>query len=79
MSDECQSTTNQPVINVILGVDGMFSLCLVSDCSGGDKTMSFICDLLYKVIDELGPVNIFSVVMDGSWKVSWCKVHDMVR
>ena len=49
MSDGCQSTTNKSVINVILGVDGMLSLCLAADCSGQDKTMSFICDLLYNV------------------------------
>ena len=39
----------QPIINVILGVDGMLSLCLAADYSGQDKTMSFICDLLYNV------------------------------
>ena len=49
MSDGWQSTTNKPVINVILGVDGMLSLRLAADCSGQDKTMSFICDLLYNV------------------------------
>jgi hypothetical protein len=56
---------------VILGVDGMLSLRLATldtDCSGVDKTMSFICDLLCQVIDELGPGNIFSVVMDGTCK-----------
>jgi hypothetical protein len=68
MSDGWQSTTNKPVINVILGVDGMLSLRLAADCSGADKTMPFICDLLCKVIDELGPENIFSVVMDGACK-----------
>ncbi len=31
-------------------------------------TMSFICGLLCKVIDELGSENIFSVVMDGACK-----------
>ena len=46
MSDGWQSTSNKPVINVILGVDGMLSLRLAADCSGQDKTMSFICDLL---------------------------------
>ena len=30
--------------------------------------MSFICDLLYNVIEQLGSVNIFSVVMDGTCK-----------
>jgi hypothetical protein len=68
MSDARQSTTNQSVINVILGVDGMFSMRLAADFSGPDKTMSFICDLLCQVIDELGPGNIFSVVMDGRVK-----------
>jgi hypothetical protein len=68
MSDGCQSTSNKPVINVILGVDGMLTLRLASDCSGEDKTMPFICGLLCKVIDELGPENIFSVVMDGACK-----------
>ncbi len=38
------------------------------DGYGEDKTMSFICDLLCKVIDELGSDNIFSVVMDGTCK-----------
>jgi hypothetical protein len=46
----------------------MFSFRLTGKCSGADKTMTFICDLLWKVIDELGPGNIFSVVMDGMWK-----------
>ncbi len=49
MSDGCQFTTNKPIINVILGVDGMLSLRLATDCSGQDKTISFICDLLYNV------------------------------
>ncbi len=49
MLDGWQSTSNKPVINVILGVDGMIRFCLASDYSGQDKTMSFICDLLYNV------------------------------
>ncbi len=53
---------------MILDVDGVLSLRLAEDCSGADKTMSLVCDLLRKVIDELGPGNIFSVVMDGSCK-----------
>jgi hypothetical protein len=68
MSDGWQSTTNHPVINVILSVNGMVYLHLPVDCSGTDKTTPFICDLLCKVIDELGPDNIFSVVMDGVCK-----------
>ncbi len=68
MSDGGQSTTNTSVINVILGVDRILRLFLVTDCSGEDKTMTFICNLLYKVIDELGSDNIFSVVMDGTCK-----------
>jgi BRCT domain type II-containing protein len=63
MSDECQSTTNQPVINVILDVDGMLSLRLATDCSGSDKKMTFICDLLCKVIDEK---DFWSVMEDFS-------------
>ena len=43
---------------MILGVDGMLTLRLATDCSGEHKTMPFICDLLCKVIDELGPENI---------------------
>ena len=53
---------------MILGVDGMLSLCLDADCSGQDKTMSFICDLLCNVIEQWGSANIFSVVMDGTCK-----------
>ncbi len=53
---------------MILGVDGIFRLHLVTDCSGKDKTMEFICDLGSKVIEDLGPTNIFSVVMDGDCK-----------
>jgi len=68
MSDGWQSTTSRPIINVILGVDGMLTLRLATDCSGKDKTMEFICDLLCQVIEELGPSNIFSVVMDGACK-----------
>ena len=68
MSDGWQSTTNKPVINVILGVDGMLSLRLAADCAGQDKTMSFICDLLCSVIEQLGSSNIFSVVMGGECK-----------
>jgi hypothetical protein len=34
MSGGWQSTSNKPVINVILGVDGMLTLRLVTDCSG---------------------------------------------
>jgi hypothetical protein len=33
MSDGWQSTSNKPVINVILGVDGMLTLRLAADCS----------------------------------------------
>jgi hypothetical protein len=54
MSDGWQSTTSRPIINVILGVDGMLSLRLATDCSGKDKTMEFICDLVSKVIEDLG-------------------------
>ena len=50
---------------MILGVDGMISLRLATDFSGKDKTMEFMCDLVSKVIEDLGPTNIFSVVMDG--------------
>ena len=39
MSDGWQSTTSRPIINVILGVDGMLTLRLATDCSGKDKTM----------------------------------------
>ena len=53
---------------MILDVYGMLSLRLATDCSGQDKTMSFICDLLCNVIEQLGSANIFSVVMDGTWK-----------
>jgi hypothetical protein len=68
MSDGWKSTTNKPVINVILGVDGILTLHLATDYSGEDKTIPFICGLLCKIIDELGPENIFSVVMDGACK-----------
>ncbi len=43
----------------------MLSLRIVTDCSGKDKTMEFICG---KVIEDLGPTNIFSVVMNGTCK-----------
>ena len=33
MSDGWQSTTSRPIINVILGVDGMLTLRLATDCS----------------------------------------------
>ncbi len=46
MSDGWQSTTSRPIINVILGVDGILSLWISTDCSGKDKTMEFICDLV---------------------------------
>ena len=46
----------------------MLTLRLATDCSGKDKTMEFICDLLCQVIEDLGPSNIFSVVMDGACK-----------
>jgi hypothetical protein len=68
MSDGCQSTTNKPVVNVILGVDGMLRLRLAADCFGQDKTMSFICDLLCNVIEQLGSDNISSVEMDGAYE-----------
>jgi hypothetical protein len=68
MSDGWQSTTSRPIIKVILGVDGMLTLRLATDCSGKDKTMEFICDLLCQVIEDLGPTNIFAVVMDGTCK-----------
>jgi hypothetical protein len=46
----------------------MIFLRVATDCSGVDKTMTFICDLQCKVIDELGSDKIFSVVMDGTCK-----------
>ncbi len=61
---------------MILDVDGMVSLRLAADCSGADKTMTFICDLLCKVIDELGPGNIFSVVIDGTCKGAFPLIRD---
>jgi hypothetical protein len=47
---------------------GKLSLRLATDYSGQDKTMSFICDLLCNVIEQLGSDNIFSVVMGGVCK-----------
>ena len=46
----------------------MLTLRLAADYCGEDKTMTFICGLLCKVIDELGSENLFSVVMDGACK-----------
>ncbi len=40
----------------------------VAECKESDKTMEFICDLMCQVIEDLGPINIFSVVMDGTYK-----------
>ncbi len=68
MSDGWQSTTSRPIINVILGVDGILTLRHATDYSGKDKTMEFICDLLCQVIEDLGPSNIFAMVMDGTCK-----------
>ena len=64
---------------MILGVDGILSLRLVTDCSGKDKTMEFICDLVTKVIEDLGPTNIFSVVMDGTCKGSFPLIRTKYR
>ena len=61
---------------MILGVDGILRLRLDADCSGQDKTMSFICDLLCNVIEKLGPANIFSVVMDGTCKGAFPLIRD---
>jgi hypothetical protein len=61
MSDGCQSTTNKTVINVILGVDGILTLRLAEDCSGEDKTMTFICGLLCKVRIHLSHCDITMV------------------
>ena len=36
MSDGWQSTTSRPIINVIIGVDGMLTLRFATDCSGKD-------------------------------------------
>jgi hypothetical protein len=37
--------------------------------------MSFIRDLLCNAIEQLGSANIFSVVMDGTWKLVEKLVH----
>ena len=79
MSDGWQSTTSRPIINVILGVDGILSFRLAADCSGKDKTMEFICDLLFQVIEDLGPSNIFSVGSIRSNRLDQKLVEKLVR
>ncbi len=50
MSDGCQSTTSRPIINVILGVDRILTLCLVTDCLGKDKTMEVsVCEHCWSI------------------------------
>ena len=68
MSDGWVSTSGRPIINIILGVDGLLTLRVAVDTSGKDKTMQYIFELLEKVIEDIGPENIFSVVMDGACK-----------
>ncbi len=69
---------------MILGVDGMLSSRLAADCSGQDKTMSFICDLLYNVetrhtgvikgLDEAMPKKMHNVFMSR-----WSVFHDPIH
>ena len=41
---------SHPIINVILGVDGMLTVCLVTDTSGKDKTMEVsVCEHCWSI------------------------------
>ena len=66
MSDGWQSTSNRPIINVILGTNGMLTLRSATDTSGQEKTMDYLISLVDKVIQEVGCHNVFAVCMDGA-------------
>jgi hypothetical protein len=67
-SDGWQNTADKPIVNVLLGVDGLLTLRLAVDTSGQDKTMPYIFSIIERVIEEVGPENVFAVVMDGACK-----------
>jgi hypothetical protein len=68
LSDGWTSTSNRPILNVLLSVLGYSTLRAAIDSSGSAKTMKYIASLLIKYITEVGPEKIFAVCMDGACK-----------
>jgi len=46
MSDEWQSTSNRPIVDVVLGTNGMLTLRSATDRTGHDKTMEYMFSLV---------------------------------
>jgi hypothetical protein len=68
LSDGWTSTSNRPILNVLLSVLGYSTLRAAIDSSGSAKTMKYIADLLIRYITEVGAEKIFAVCMDGACK-----------
>ena len=59
---------HHPIVNVIMGVRSLHTLCASIDTMGQEKTMEFIADLILHHIKEIGEGRGFVVCMDGDWK-----------
>jgi hypothetical protein len=69
ISDGWTSTSNRPIVNVILGINSFgHTLRKAVDTSGEEKNMEYIAKLVCEVIEDVGPTNVVAVCMDGACK-----------
>ena len=64
-SDGWTTVDHHPIVNVIMGVRSLHTLCVSIDTMGQEKTMEFITDLILHHIKEIGEGRVFVVCMDG--------------
>ena len=63
--DGWTTVDHHPIVNVIMGVRSLHTLCASIDTMGQEKTMEFIADLILQHIKENGEGRVFAVCMDG--------------
>jgi hypothetical protein len=68
LSDGWTSTSNRPVVNVLMLLFGVSMLLEAIDTSGEIKNMQYIAELVCKHIAAIGASMIVAVCMDGACK-----------
>ena len=59
-SDGWTVVDHHPIVNVIMGVRSVHTLCASIDTMGQEKTMEFITDLILQHIKEIGEGRVFT-------------------
>ena len=76
-SDGWTVVDHHPIVNVIMGVRSLHTLCASIDTMGQEKTMEFITDLILQHIKEIGEGRVFTVCMDGSCKGAFVLIQKL--